>query len=131
MQRVRCEDCRAVYDYDEDGFCPRCGAFNQPKRTSQINVRGETKPTDEAEGRRHLNSFVHRELHTESRERRRSGLDRSVPRWKPERAGVKLPRSQSQGDAQGERAKASAGAALLKWIVYIGVISAFARFFLS
>ena len=30
MRMVHCEDCRKRYDYDVDGFCPRCGAFNQP-----------------------------------------------------------------------------------------------------
>ena len=32
MRMVRCEDCGKRYDYDVDGFCPRCGAFNQPVR---------------------------------------------------------------------------------------------------
>ena len=32
MRMVRCEDCGKRYDYDMDGFCPRCGAFNQPVR---------------------------------------------------------------------------------------------------
>ena len=30
MRMVHCEDCGKRYDYDVDGFCPRCGAFNQP-----------------------------------------------------------------------------------------------------
>ena len=28
MRMVHCEDCGKRYDYDVDGFCPRCGAFN-------------------------------------------------------------------------------------------------------
>ena len=32
MRMVRCEDFGKRYDYDVDGFCPRCGAFNQPVR---------------------------------------------------------------------------------------------------
>ena len=34
MRMVRCYACGKRYDYDEDGFCPGCGAFNQPGRTS-------------------------------------------------------------------------------------------------
>ena len=26
MRMVHCEDCGKRYDYDVDGFCPRCGA---------------------------------------------------------------------------------------------------------
>ena len=25
MRMVHCEDCGKRYDYDVDGFCPRCG----------------------------------------------------------------------------------------------------------
>ena len=32
MRMVRCADCGKSYDYDDDGFCPKCGAFNQPER---------------------------------------------------------------------------------------------------
>jgi len=30
MRRVRCYECGKSYDYDEEDFCPKCGAFNQP-----------------------------------------------------------------------------------------------------
>ena len=30
MREVKCYECGKTYDYDDDGFCPRCGAFNQP-----------------------------------------------------------------------------------------------------
>ena len=33
MRMVHCEDCGKRYDYDVDGFCPRCGAFNQLQGT--------------------------------------------------------------------------------------------------
>ena len=32
MRMVRCYACGKRYDYDDDGFCPKCGAFNQPAR---------------------------------------------------------------------------------------------------
>ena len=34
MRTVQCYECGKRYDYDEDAFCPRCGAFNQPARAS-------------------------------------------------------------------------------------------------
>ena len=40
MQQVQCYECGRRYDYDEDGFCPRCGAFNQPPRESRISADG-------------------------------------------------------------------------------------------
>lgn len=30
MRKVTCADCGKRYDYDTDGFCPRCGSFNPP-----------------------------------------------------------------------------------------------------
>jgi uncharacterized Zn finger protein (UPF0148 family) len=33
MRNVCCYECGKKYDYDEDGFCPHCGAFNQPSRS--------------------------------------------------------------------------------------------------
>lgn len=32
MRKVQCEECGKRYDFDEDDFCPRCGAFNPPAR---------------------------------------------------------------------------------------------------
>lgn len=38
MRMVRCYECGRSYDYDDDGFCPRCGAFNQPARTAAASA---------------------------------------------------------------------------------------------
>ena len=38
MRMVRCYECGRSYDYDDDGFCPRCGAFNQPARAAAAAV---------------------------------------------------------------------------------------------
>ena len=40
MRRVRCYECGKRYDFDVDDFCPKCGAFNQPDRTSRIGADG-------------------------------------------------------------------------------------------
>ena len=36
MREVKCYECGKTYDYDDDGFCPRCGAFNQPGRGESL-----------------------------------------------------------------------------------------------
>ena len=51
MRMVRCYACGKRYDYDEDGFCPGCGAFNQPERTSGPQELPRQKaPADRAAG---------------------------------------------------------------------------------
>ena len=37
MRKVTCHECKKRYDYDEDGFCPACGAFNSPSSSSCID----------------------------------------------------------------------------------------------
>ena len=80
MYKIRCSECGRSYDYDEDAFCPRCGAFNQPPKSALINAAGEVVRVDGISEAGHANSFVHEELHEENRERRRSGLDKGVVR---------------------------------------------------
>ena len=65
MQKVRCYECGKQYDYDEDGFCPKCGAFNQPPRSTAIGADGSVVRADGLNERNHKNSFVHEELHEE------------------------------------------------------------------
>ena len=80
MRRVRCYDCGKSYNYDEDCFCPNCGAFNQPQRSLRIGADGSVVRVDGINEANHAGSFVHQELHEEKRERRRIGLDKSVQR---------------------------------------------------
>lgn len=80
MQKVRCYDCGRSYDYDEDGFCPNCGAFNPPRRSLRIGADGSVVRVDGINEANHTDSFVHQELHEEKQERRRIGLDKSVRR---------------------------------------------------
>ena len=80
VQQVRCYECGKRYDYDEDGFCPKCGAFNQPPRKTCVSADGTVVRADGLNERNHADSFVHRELHAEKRQRRRVGLDKSVER---------------------------------------------------
>ena len=90
MQKVRCYECGRSYDYDEDAFCPRCGAFNLPGR-AENTVRVGELTEDRRDGlseKGHSGSFLHQEFHNEERQRRRLGLDREEtpqPRKKPAR----------------------------------------------
>ena len=72
MRKVQCEECGKNYDYDEDDFCPRCGAYNAPQRNSSAGRM------DGLNERNHADSFVHSELHTEEKVRRRAGLEQPV-----------------------------------------------------
>lgn len=77
MQKVRCYECGRSYDYDEDAFCPRCGAFNLPGHENTVRVGELTEERrDGLSEKGHSGSFLHREFHTEERQRRRLGLDR-------------------------------------------------------
>lgn len=41
MKRVVCSSCNKAYDYSKDGFCPKCGTFNQPKPSGRNQVERE------------------------------------------------------------------------------------------
>lgn len=40
MQTVRCAACGKSYDYQKEGFCPRCGAYNRPPRREWVAADG-------------------------------------------------------------------------------------------
>lgn len=80
MRRIRCYECGKSYDYDEDGFCPKCGAFNQPPRSTEISSDGSVVRRDGLNERNHSGSFAHEEFHEENRERKALGLSKGVRR---------------------------------------------------
>ena len=77
MQKVRCYDCGKSYDYDDDGFCPRCGAFNLPWNTSTLHIDGVIRREGINE-RNHKDSFLHEELHAENRKRKGTPLEQET-----------------------------------------------------
>ena len=83
MRRIVCEDCGKRYDYDEDEFCPRCGAFNQPVKRWGVDAAGNVIRVDGVNEQDHAGSFVHSEVHHEKDERRKKGLD-----WQSGRKGA-------------------------------------------
>lgn len=97
MRKIHCYECGKQYDYDEDGFCPKCGSFNQPPRSSVIGADGSVVRTDGLNERNHKNSFVHKELHAENRERKAIGLSKGVRRTASGAAHRSQSRTQGRG----------------------------------
>ena len=91
MRIVKCYDCGRHYNSDDDGFCPRCGAFNQPPPLARIGADGSIVRVDGLSERGHTGSFTHKEYHEETRERRKSGLDKGVDRATKPTAAPKPP----------------------------------------
>ena len=109
MRRVRCYECGKRYDFDVDDFCPKCGAFNQPDRTSRIGADGSVIRVDGLNEENHRESFVHTELHEENRERRNSGLSKGV-----QRSGKT---AQRPVQASGRRGSKNNLAQFIKWLI--------------
>lgn len=80
MAKVRCYECNRSYDYYEDGFCPRCGCFNQPPRSRRIDATGNIIYHDGINEKNHEGSFVHKEYHRENRKRAFTKLEAKQPR---------------------------------------------------
>ena len=40
MRHIRCASCGTRYDYDIEGCCPDCGAYNCPPRRREIEADG-------------------------------------------------------------------------------------------
>lgn len=75
MRRIVCDECRKIYDYDRDEFCPKCGAFNQPVKTWTTDAQGNVRRVDGVNEANHAGSFVHSEVHREKRVRQAKGMD--------------------------------------------------------
>ena len=101
MRKVRCHECGKVYNFDAEDFCPRCGAFTQPPKSTAIDADGSVIRVEGINEKNHAGSFVHEELHEENRERRRMGLSKSA------RQTTAKPRQswQSQSSAKGKTGK--------------------------
>ena len=90
MSTVTCYECKKKYDYTEDGFCPRCGSFNQPRRGSYVvDANGDIVRTDGINEAGHSGSFVHKEYHAEERQRKQLGLDHTAAAEIPPKAAAK------------------------------------------
>ena len=91
MRLVKCYDCGKRYNYDEDGFCPKCGGFNQPAHISRVSADGSVVRVDGLNERGHAGSFVHQEYHAEERQRKGTGLSKGVSRVPQEKPATRKP----------------------------------------
>lgn len=100
MRRIVCDECRKIYDYDRDEFCPKCGAFNQPVKTWTTDAQGNVRRVDGVNEANHAGSFVHREVHKEKRVRQAKGMDwdggKRNAQQQPARTAPPQPRKQKK-----------------------------------
>lgn len=118
MQKVACYECGKSYDYQEEAFCPHCGAFNQPPRSTRIAADGSVVRVDGLSEAGHEGSFVHQEFHQEEKARRKSGLTKGVqriPHPSAARRGAETGMPRRPTDAQ--KAVKSIGG-VISWIVF-------------
>lgn len=110
MRKVRCYECGKTYDYDTDDFCPKCGAFNQPPKSTTIDANGAVIRVDGINERGHAGSFVHEELHEENRERKRMGPFQGAPAGRRLRRHSRLCReAASRAERNTKRESAACG----------------------
>lgn len=118
--RLVCEECKKAYDYDIDDFCPRCGAYNPPPKTWDSGGQAIIRK-DGLNEANHGESFAHSEVHSEKRQRKRTGLDQPK-KSKP----APRPAAAKQGE---KKAGSPGGKSLAAVIVWIIIIVQFLRLF--
>ena len=121
MRMVKCYECSKRYNYDEDGFCPNCGSFNQPASASRIGADGSVIWSEGINERNHSGSFVHKEYHAEEKKRRASGLDKGVDRIPKESKAVKPVRLPvlKKTETTGKKKTEGAIIAAAVWIIFL------------
>lgn len=113
MRRIVCEECRKAYDFDQDDFCPRCGAFNPPVKTWGVDANGNVVRVDGLSEQNHAGSFVHKEVHREKAVRRAVGMD-----WNGAKGQTRRPAAKS-GPAQPSKQTAQTGLKNVVWFVAV------------
>lgn len=46
MSAIRCRACGRSYDYEKQGLCPKCGAYNRPPRREWVDADGTVHDLD-------------------------------------------------------------------------------------
>ena len=46
MSAIRCRACGRSYDYEKQGLCPKCGAYNRPPRRERVDADGTVHDLD-------------------------------------------------------------------------------------
>ena len=116
MRQIVCHECQKRYNFDEDDFCPRCGAFTPPAKQWDVDSYGNVVRVDGINEKNHAGSFVHREVHKEKAVRRAKGMDRD--RISPSRKAANevkrfsdVPKSLGLNDAKPQNMKTFLGIA--------------------
>lgn len=115
MRKIRCYECGKSYDFDVDDFCPKCGAFNQPGKSSSIGADGTVVRSEGLNEKNHAGSFVHQEFHAENRVRKAVGLSKGVKRQ------AKTPQQPLPKRQESWQKKPKNSAQYIIWIV-VGII---------
>ena len=115
MRKVRCHECGKSYDFDIDDFCPKCGAFSQPRHSARIGPDGSTIWMEGINEVNHQKSFVHEELHEENRSRRGTPLSKGAQRNPA--ASMPAARRTTAG-RPAEKRQPSSPAKIIYWIVF-------------
>lgn len=121
MSKVQCYECKKSYDYYEDGFCPRCGAFNQPPRASRIDANGNIVYHEGINEKNHTGSFVHKEYHRENRKRAFTVLEQDIKRPAVRVTKKNASPLSAQRNAKPKGIGAAVGA-VISWLVFIFAI---------
>lgn len=131
MQKVRCHECGKVYNFDEDDFCPRCGAFTQPPKSVRVDASGNVVRLDGINEKNHAGSFVHEELHEENRERRRTGLSKGVRRTSPVQPhpAPTRPAARTGGSGKGKASPVSWVFLLIGIIIALRILGSVLQYF--
>ena len=131
MRIVKCYDCGRHYNYDEDGFCPRCGAFNQPAPIARVGADGSIVRVDGLNETGHTGSFTHKEYHEETKERKKSGLDKGVDRIPMQKAAEELKRAFKAAPTPRPAGKTLASGSKKQADKGVGIVIAIIIWFLS
>ena len=124
MGRLVCEECKKVYDFDVDDFCPRCGAFNQPKKTWGVDAQGNVVRVDGVNEVNHKGSFVHKEIHSEKTRRRVTGMDKDSAMKRQAQRPVRQPGSSVSGLSEKKKSGGSVFGTIIWIIVILNILRA-------
>ena len=60
MGLIQCKACGALYRYEKEGCCPKCGAYNRPPKRERVNADGTVQHMTDAayEQRNHAQGKV-------------------------------------------------------------------------
>lgn len=48
MGLIQCKACGALYRYEKEGCCPKCGAYNRPPKRERVNADGTVQHMSDA-----------------------------------------------------------------------------------